>query len=167
MALEAETVISHSVDKIVTAYASRDFHQHLADTVGSTLESFEVSGDTDGAFQVTSQQSMSVDRLPDIAKKVMKGQVTVTVTERWSTPDADGSRRSDMDVKIHSAPVSAEASQVLHARGPEETLSTVRGEVSTSIPLIGKKLKAAAEPYMKKFVAVQSREVAQWISANG
>ncbi|MDZ5078711.1 DUF2505 domain-containing protein [Nesterenkonia sp. HG001] len=167
MALEAETVISHDVDKIVAAYASRDFHQHLADTVGSTLESFEVSGDPAHAFEVTSKQSMSVDRLPDIARKVIKGQVTVTVTERWSKPDADGSRRSDMDVKIHTAPVSAAASQVLHSRGSSETLSTVRGEVSTSIPLIGKKLKSAAEPYMKKLVAVQSREVAKWIEQNG
>ncbi|GAB3194289.1 DUF2505 domain-containing protein [Nesterenkonia suensis] len=167
MAIEAETVISHDVDKIVAAYASRDFHQHLADTVGSTLESFEASGDTAGAFEVTSRQSMPVDRLPEIAQKVIKGQVTVTVTEHWSAPDADGSRRSDMDVKIHSAPVSAAASQVLHARGDGETRATVRGEVSTSIPLIGKKLKSAAEPYMKKLVAVQSREVATWIEQNG
>ena len=167
MALETETVIAHDVDKIVAAYASRDFHQHLADTVGSQLESFEISGDPAGAFEVTSRQSMAVDKLPDIAKKVIKGRVTATVTERWTKPDTDGSRRSDMNVKIHSAPVSAEGSQVLHARGREETLSTVRGDVSTSIPLIGNKLKSVAEPYVKKLVAVQSREVARWIEQNG
>lgn len=167
MALETETVISHGAEQILQAYTSRDFHEHLAGRVGSELISFGVDGDPAGAVTVTSEQRMSVDQLPDIAKKVIKGQVQVTVTETWSAPDADGSRRSDMDVAIHSAPVKATAAQVLHARGDSVTLATVRGEVTTSVPLIGKKLASAAEPYMKKFVAVQAREVSAWISRNG
>lgn len=166
MALEAETVIPQPAEKIIEAFAARDFHEHLASKVGSKLKSFDVAGDPSGAFTITSEQSMSVDKLPDIAQKIIKGQVTVTITEQWSGPDDDGSRRSDMSVKIHSAPVSAEASQNLHARG-EETRATVRGEVNTSIPLIGKKLKSAAEPYMRRFVELQSREVDAWIRSNG
>lgn len=165
MALEAETVIPQPAQKIIEAFASRDFHEHLAAKVGSQLKSFEVSGESAGAFTITSEQSMAVDRLPDIAQKILKGQVTVTITEEWSAADQDGSRRSDMTVKIHSAPVSAEASQNLHARG-EETRATVRGEVNTSIPLIGKKLKSAAEPYMRRFVELQSREADAWIRSN-
>lgn len=162
MALEAETVIPQPAEKIIQTFASRDFHEHLASKVGSQLSSFEVSGETAGAFTITSEQSMSVDRLPEIAQKILKGQVTVTITEEWGAPDDDGSRRSDMTVKIRSAPVSAEASQNLHARG-EETRAAVRGEVNTSIPLIGKKLKSAAEPYMRRFVELQSHEVDAWI----
>ncbi|MDO5492835.1 MAG: DUF2505 domain-containing protein [Nesterenkonia sp.] len=166
MALEAETVIPQPAEKIIEAFAARDFHEHLASKVGSQLKSFEVSGETSEAFTITSEQAMSADKLPDIAQKFLKGQVTVTITEEWSTPDEDGSRRSDMTVKIHSAPVSAEATQNLHARG-EETRATVRGEVNTSIPLIGKKLKSAAEPYMRRFVELQSREVDAWIRGDG
>lgn len=166
MALEAETVIKHDVSRIITAYTSKDFHEHLATKVGSELRSFEVAGTPDGGYQVTSQQAMSVDRLPDIAKKIVKGEVLVTVEETWSAPDDAGSRRSDMSVKIQGAPVSAAASQNLHARDGE-TLSTVRGDITVKIPLIGNKVKSAAEPYMRKFVELQAREVSKWIEKNG
>lgn len=166
MALEAETVIKHDVSRIITAYTSKDFHEHLATKVGSELRSFEVAGTPDGGYQVASQQAMSVDRLPEIAKKIVKGEVLVTVEEKWSAPDDAGSRRSDMSVKIQGAPVSAAASQNLHARGGE-TLSTVRGDITVKIPLIGNKVKSAAEPYMRKFVELQAREVSKWIEKNG
>lgn len=167
MALEAETVIKHSTDKVVKAYASEDFHQHLAKKVGAELKKFEVTGSPEGAFEIVSEQSMPADKLPEIAKKVLKGQVNVTVTDKWQAPAADGSRSSEMKVKVASAPVNVEATQQLQPRGGSETFSVVKGEVNTSIPLIGKKLKSAAEPYLRKFVEVQAREVSAWIEKNG
>lgn len=166
MALEKETVITHDVSEIITAYTSKAFHEHLASKVGSELRSFEVEGTPDGGCEVVSQQAMSVDKLPDIAKKVVKGEVQVTVDEKWSPADEGGSRRSDMTVKIQGAPITAEASQNLYARDGE-TLSTVRGDITVKIPLIGNKVKSAAEPYMRKFVELQAREVAKWIEKNG
>ncbi|NLS08901.1 DUF2505 domain-containing protein [Nesterenkonia sp. MY13] len=163
MALEAEKVIPHSVEAIVEAYASRAFHEHLAEKVGSELQSFEVTRQDDGGLVISSVQAMSADRLPDLAKKVIKGTVTVNITDTWSAPDAGGSRRSDTAVNVERAPVKATASQNLHVRGEEETLSTVRGDVDVKVPLIGKKLKAQAEPYMAKFVNLQAKEVSKFI----
>lgn len=167
MALETELVIPHSAQDIIEAYADRDFNEHLSKKVGAKLLSFEVNGPLDGAFEVVTEQSMSADKLPDIAKKVIKGEVSVHVTHSWGAPDASGSRRADTQVKISSAPVSATSAQNLHARGEQETLSTVRGEVNVNIPLIGKKIQTAAEPYMRKFVDLQAREVSAWISSRG
>lgn len=166
MSLEAETRIAHSVDEVIRAYSSRDFHDHLASRFGATLLSFEVSGDTSGEFTITSEQTMPVDKLPDIARKVIRGDVRVTVTDRWAAPAADGARSSEMTVKLGSAPVSAAATQTLKPEGESATVSTVHGEVNTSIPLIGKKLKAAAEPYLAKFVDRQAREVSAWLAEN-
>ena len=50
MAIEAEKVIPHSVEKIVEAYSSEAFHNHLAGKVGSELKSFEVTRSADGGF---------------------------------------------------------------------------------------------------------------------
>ncbi|MDR5710722.1 DUF2505 domain-containing protein [Nesterenkonia flava] len=166
MALEAETVITHSADDIIAAYTSKEFHEHLAGKVGSQLKSFDSSARPDGGYTIVSEQAINAEKLPDIAQKVLKGTVTVTVTDTWSGPDADGSRRSDTEVKIHGAPVKAVASQTLHARGAAETKATVRGDVDVKIPLIGGKIKKAAEPYMKKFVELQSKEVAKFIEQN-
>ncbi|EXF24162.1 proteinase inhibitor I25 cystatin [Nesterenkonia sp. AN1] len=165
MALESELVIPHSAQDIIKAYADRDFNEHLSKKVGAKLVSFEVVGPLEGPFEIITEQSMSAEKLPEIAKKVIKGEVSVHVTHSWGAPDAAGSRRADTAVKISSAPVSAQSAQNLHVRGATETLSTVRGDVNVSIPIVGKKIKAAAEPYMRKFVDLQAREVSAWISS--
>ncbi|WP_150460311.1 DUF2505 domain-containing protein [Nesterenkonia ebinurensis] len=167
MAIEAEKVIPHSVEKIVEAYASEAFHEHLAGKVGSTLKSFEVQKAAEGGFVISSVQQMPADKLPALAQKVFKGNVTVSITDTWSAPDAAGSRRSDTEVAISGAPVKSVAAQNLHARGEAETLSTVRGDVEVKVPLIGKKLKAQAEPYIAKFVELQAKEVSKFIKNQG
>lgn len=165
MAIESEKVIPHSADAIVEAYASREFHQHLAGKVGSQLKSFESSTTAEGGRRIVSVQAMSVDRLPDIARKVLKGTVTVTITDTWSAPDSSGSRRSETVVDVAGAPVKGTASQTLHARGETETRATVRGEVEVKIPIVGKKVASAAEPYIAKFVELQAKEVSAFLSS--
>lgn len=166
MAIEAEKIIPHSASEIVGAYASRAFHEHLAQKVGSELKSFEVNGTPESGFTVITHQAMSTDKLPDIAKKAVRGaSISVTVTDKWGAPDESGSRRADTTVEIAGVPVSGTASQTLHARSDAETKSVVRGDVSVKIPLIGGKVKAAAEPYIGKFVEVQAKEVSKFIDA--
>lgn len=165
MAIEAEKVIPHSADEIVNAYASKDFHEHLARRVGSQLKSFDVSGTAAEGCEVVSTQAMSADKLPDIAKKVLKGTVTVTITDTWGAPDDSGSRRSETRVEVAGAPVKGVATQTLHARGSSETLATIRGDVDVKIPLIGKKVKSAAEPHIAKFIELQATEVSKFINS--
>ncbi|TLP76819.1 DUF2505 domain-containing protein [Nesterenkonia sphaerica] len=165
MAIEAERVIPHSVENIVEAYATEAFHSHLAAKVGSELKSFEVNRAADGSVVITSVQAMGAEKLPDLARKVVKGTVTVNITDTWGAPDAGGSRRSDTVVNVNNVPVKAVASQNLHARSSSETLATVRGDVDIKIPLLGKKLKAQAEPHMAKFIQLQATEVSKFIDA--
>ena len=40
----------------------------------------------------------------------------------------------------------------------------LEGEVKANIPLVGKKLAQAAEPYMAKALTLQSREAEHWIN---
>jgi hypothetical protein len=165
VAIEAEKVIPHSVENIVEAYATEAFHTHLAAQVGSELKSFEVTRSDDGGVVISSVQAMGADKLPDLARKVVKGTVTVNITDTWGAPDAGGSRRSDTVVNVANVPVKGVASQNLHARSSTETLATVRGDVDIKIPLLGKKLKAQAEPHMAKFVELQAKEVSKFIES--
>ncbi|GAB3846855.1 DUF2505 domain-containing protein [Nesterenkonia populi] len=166
MAIEAEKIIPHSASEIVGAYASRAFHEHLSHKVGSELKSFEVNGTPESGFTVVTQQAMSTDRLPEVAKKVVRGgTISVTVTDKWGAPDEAGSRRADTTVEIAGVPVSGTAAQTLHARSDAETKSVVRGDVSVKIPLIGGKVKSAAEPYIGRFVEIQAKEVSTFIDS--
>ncbi|TLP98111.1 DUF2505 domain-containing protein [Nesterenkonia salmonea] len=167
MAIESEKVIPHSVENIVQAYTTEEFHKHLASKVGSELKSFDVTRADDGSVVISSVQAMGSEKLPELARKVMKGTVTVNITDTWGAPDAGGSRRSDTLVNVANAPVKAIASQNLHSRSESETLATVRGDVDVKVPLIGKKLKAQAEPYMAKFIELQAKEVSRFIESQG
>ncbi|WP_157983793.1 DUF2505 domain-containing protein [Nesterenkonia muleiensis] len=167
MAIEAEKVIPQPVEKIVEAYSAEAFHEHLAAKVGSELKSFEVTRSNDGSLVISSVQVMGAEKLPELARKVIKGTVTVNITDTWGAPDAGGSRRSDTLINVNGAPVKALASQNLHARTDSETLATIRGEVDVKVPLIGNKLKAQAEPYMARFVELQAKEVHKFITSQG
>lgn len=167
MSIEAEKMIPHSVENIVEAYTSEAFHKHLATKVGSELKSFDVTRSDDGSVVISSVQAMGAEKLPDLARKVMKGTVTVNITDTWGAPDATGSRRSDTLVNVANAPVKAIASQNLHSRSESETLATVRGDVDVKVPLLGNKLKAQAEPYMAKFIELQAKEVSKFIDSQG
>lgn len=167
MAIEAEKVIPQPVEKIVEAYSTEAFHEHLAAKVGSELKSFEVTRSDDGSLVISSVQAMGAEKLPELARKVIKGTVTVNITDTWGAPDAGGSRRSDTLINVNGTPVKALASQNLHARADSETLATIRGEVDVKVPLIGNKLKAQAEPYMARFVELQAKEVNKFITSQG
>lgn len=166
MAIEAEKLIPHNAEAVVTAYTDKKFHEHLATKVGSELKSFEATENSDGGYTIVTEQAMSVDKLPDIAKKVFKGTVNVTITDTWSAADSSGSRRADTTVDVAGAPVTGTATQNLHARSDHETQATVRGDVEVKVPLIGKKLKSAAEPYIAKFIELQATEVSRFIEQN-
>lgn len=69
MAVVASTTVPAPVDQVVETFADDAFDPHVVQKAGATLESFKVSGDTSGAFVVTTVRAMSADRLPDMAKR--------------------------------------------------------------------------------------------------
>ena len=48
--LSASTTLPHSVDRVTAVFVDEDFLRHTSEHVGGTLESFDVDGDTAGAF---------------------------------------------------------------------------------------------------------------------
>jgi hypothetical protein len=67
------------------------------------------------------------------------------------------------DIKIASMPVSGSADQTLRPEG-EQTHVTVEGTVVANIPFVGKKIAAAAEPYVGKALSLQAQEAEAWLA---
>ena len=101
------------------------------------------------------------DRVPDIARKFVSNGVNMTQVDRVSAPAADGSRTVDTEVKVNGMPVNAKASQALVSQG-EQTRVDVNGEVSCSIPLVGKKIAASAEPQVGRVLKVLGTSAEKW-----
>ena len=156
MALSATTTLPHSVDSVAAVLVNEDFQRHVSQLVGGTLESFSVDGDIAGAFNATSVRTLPTTRLPEIARKFVGEHLKVTQVENWEAPAADGSRQSNISLKIAGAPVA-------DAGG---TRVELEGAVKSSVPFLGGKIADAAEPMVAKALNLQAAQAQAWLESH-
>ncbi|MEZ2389757.1 DUF2505 domain-containing protein [bacterium RCC_150] len=165
MALNASTTLPHSVDRVAATFIDEDFLRHTSEYVGGTLESFQIDGDTAGAFTTTTVRTLPTTRLPEIARKFVGEKLTVTQTEKWDAPTADGSRTSNISLKISGAPLDVTAVQRLVAEGGS-TRVELEGNVTSSVPFLGGKIAEAAEPMVGKALNIQAQQAQAWLESH-
>ena len=160
MAVQSSTTINASVDNVIRAFADENFARFASEKVRISFESFSVDGDPAGAFTATTVRAIPADRIPDMAKKLpgVSNGVTVSQVDRVSAPAADGSRTVVSEV-------TGNATQTLTPAG-ETTEVKVDGEVKCSIPLVGKKIAAAAEPQIGRVFSALGTSAEEYIKAN-
>ncbi|HXF03628.1 DUF2505 domain-containing protein [Arthrobacter sulfonylureivorans] len=163
MALSASTTLPYPAAKVTETFTDEAFLRHISELVGGSLESVQRDGDVSGAFTLTVVRKVPSARLPEIAKKMLGDSLTVTQTERWQAPAADGSRTADVTMKVAGAPVDVNAVQQLVADGGS-TRVDLTGDVKSSIPFLGGKIAAAAEPMLGKALNIQAQQAEAWLS---
>ncbi|MFP3571073.1 DUF2505 domain-containing protein, partial [Paraburkholderia sp. SIMBA_030] len=77
--------------------------------------------------------------------------------EQWEAPAADGSRSSNIALKVSGAPLDVKAVQRLVADGTGTRIE-LEGTVSSSVPFLGGKIADAAEPMVGKALNIQSQQ---------
>lgn len=164
MALNASTTLPHDVRTVTETFANEDFLRSVSEHVGGSLVSVTVDGDIAGAFVLTAVRTLPTDRLPDIAKKFVGASLTVTQTENWAAPAADGSREASVDLSVGGVPLKVNAVQRL-VPVAEGTRVDVDGKVSSSIPFLGDKIAKQAEPMIGKALTIQASQAGKWIES--
>lgn len=164
MALNASTTLPHDVRTVTETFANEDFLRSVSEHVGGSLVSVTVDGDITGAFVLTAVRTLPTDRLPDIAKKFVGASLTVTQTENWAAPAADGSREASVDLSVGGVPLKVNAVQRL-VPVAEGTRVDVDGKVSSSIPFLGDKIAKQAEPMIGKALTIQASQAGKWIES--
>lgn len=165
MALNASTTLPHGVARVAATFVDEAFLRHTSEYVGGTLESFQIDGDTAGAFTTTTVRTLPTTRLPEIARKFVGENLTVTQTEKWEAPTADGSRTSNISLKISGAPLDVTAVQRLVAEGGN-TRVELEGNVTSSVPFLGGKIADAAEPMVGKALNIQAQQAEAWLESH-
>jgi hypothetical protein len=165
MALSASTTLPHSVESVTAVFVNEDFLRHTSELVGGTLESFTVDGDLAGAFNTTTVRTIPTTRMPDLARKFVGESLKVTQLESWDAPAADGSRQSNISLKVAGAPLDVNAVQRLVADGGSTRIE-LEGTVTSSVPLLGGKIADAAEPMVGKALNLQSAEAQAWLESH-
>ncbi|MBP3043981.1 DUF2505 domain-containing protein [Arthrobacter jiangjiafuii] len=164
MALNASTTLPYDVRTVTDTFASEDFLRSVSEHVGGALVSVTVDGDTAAAFVLTAVRTLPTDRLPEMAKKFVGSSLTVTQTENWAAPAADGSREASVDLSVGGVPLKVSATQRLVAVA-EGTRVDVDGSVSSSIPFLGDKIAKSAEPMIGKALTIQAAQAGKWIES--
>jgi hypothetical protein len=165
MPLSASTTVPHSVDRVAAVFVNEDFLRHTSELVGGTLESFAVDGDPAGAFSTTTVRTVPTTRFPDIARKFVGESLKVTQLETWDAPAPDGSRLSNISLKIAGAPLDVSAVQRLVSDGGSTRIE-LEGTVTSPVPFLGGKIAEAAEPMVGKALNIQSQQAQAWLESH-
>jgi Protein of unknown function (DUF2505) len=163
MPLSASTHLPASVQRVTEVFNDEAFIRHISESVGGTLESFELTGDLAGAFSTKVLRTLPTDRLPDLAKTMIGSSLKVTQTEEWAAPAADGSRDVQITLNVGGVPLKVTAVQHVRADGDGTELS-LEGSVNSSIPFLGPKIAAAAEPMVGKALNLQASAAEDWMA---
>ena len=164
MALNASTTLPYDTATVLGVLTDEGFVRHMSEYVGGKLESLTLDGDPAGAFTLTAVRTLPTQRLPEMARKFVGETLSVTQTEHWGAPQADGSREATLDMTVAGVPLTVAAVQRLVAQGTD-TVVELQGNVTSSIPFLGGKIASTAELMIGKALNVQAAEARKWLES--
>jgi hypothetical protein len=133
------------VEAVFALIADKKFRVEAAEKTGGLDVSATVET-ADDATKVTLQRTQPAT-VPDFVKKAIGDAVTVKQVETWSEPDAHGTRKAKLSMKVAGQPAGFDGTATLKNDGKGAEF-VVSGDVKVSVPFIGKKF----EPIIAKAV---------------
>lgn len=133
------------VEAVFALISDEKFRVHAAESTGGLKVEASVSAGGD-VTKVTLQRTQPAT-VPEFVKKFIGDTVTVKQVEAWSAPDADGTRKAKLKMKVAGQPAGFDGTATLKNDGKGAEF-VVSGEVKVSVPFIGKKV----EPVIAKAV---------------
>ncbi len=112
---------------------------------------------------MVTKRDLPADGLPDFAKSMVGGTLSVTETYEWGAAAGDGSRTGTLTVEVAGAPV-ALRSAVRLAPTAGGSQITVDGDLKASIPLFGGKVEKAAAPAVIEAMRSEQRTGTAWLA---
>ena len=100
-----------------------------------------------------------------MARKFVGESLKVTQLEKLDAPAADGSRLSNITLKVSGAPLDVNAVQRLVSDGGSTRIE-LEGTVTSSVPFLGGKIAEAAEPMVGKALNIQSTQAQAWLESH-
>lgn len=142
--------------RVVGLLRNADFIADVARHAGATEHSVDI---TDEASTLT----MSLPVPASIAKFV-GSTMKLKQVFRFGEPAADGSIRGTVDVDVPGMPVDVNANAAMLPQGDGTTQGRYTGDLKVKIPLVGRKVEAQVEPYIRQAFAGLERRAADWLS---
>jgi hypothetical protein len=154
--------IESRLETVFTSYADEAFWRDRISAVGSPEDTLDDFASTGESVSVTITQYIPDEDIPDLARKVLPGQLTIVRTSTFS--GFDGER--------FTGSASAEAAGGLgQISGGAEAVSegglaleSVSGQVKVSVPLLGGKLEKLVISHLDRLFAAEYEHLNRWVS---
>lgn len=155
--------IDTHVENVFTSYGDEAFWHDRIAAVGSpadTLDDFSTTGDT---ITVTVTQHIPDSDIPDLARKVLPGQLVIVRTTTFGDFDGErftGSARAEAAGGLGMIDGGAEA---VHRDGAAH--ESVSGQVKVSVPLLGGKLEKLVVGHLDRLFEAEYQHLRRWTAA--
>ncbi|AQP44316.1 DUF2505 domain-containing protein [Tessaracoccus flavus] len=141
--------------RVVELLRNEDFISDVARHAGATEHRVEVRADA-------TLLSMRMP-VPEKLTKFVGETIQLNQTFRFTDPGPDGVAHGTVDVDVPGMPVDVDARGVLRPEG-DRTIGHYTGDVKVKIPLIGKKVEAQVEPFIREAFDGIERRAADWLT---
>ncbi len=142
--------------RVVALLRTEGFIDDVARHAGATEHSVDITDET-------TTLTMALPVPANIAKFV-GSTMTLKQVFRFLEPAPDGSIRGTVEVDVPGMPVDVNANAAMLPQPDGTTQGRYTGDLKVKIPLVGKKVEAQVEPYVRDAFAGLERRAAEWLS---
>ncbi|GAA4905732.1 hypothetical protein GCM10025789_26360 [Tessaracoccus lubricantis] len=143
-------------ERVVGLLRNEEFIADVARHAGATEHAVDITPDA-----TTLTMSLPV---PANVAKFVGSTMKLKQVFRFEAPASDGSIRGRVDVDVPGMPVDVKADALMVPQSNGSTEGRYTGDLKVKIPLVGKKVEAQVEPYIRDAFAGLERRAADWLT---
>lgn len=132
-----------SPTEVARMLADRDFTDRRVRAAGATRHTASITESDDGSFLLDVEATIPTTIIPATYRGLVGDSFVVRIEEQWSAPGADGGRTAEFGLNVSGVPARVNGTQALRPIAGGATALDYRGDVTCSIPLLGRKIESA------------------------
>ena len=148
MKITRTTTLDADVDDVFAIITSRE-HQEAKLAAQTDSSSVEITERAGGAVGVHTDRELPTEGMPGPMVSIVGSTLAITEQQSWGPEQPDGSRTADLEITVKGAPVRLVGRIYLYPTAGGRTLA-VDADLTCSLPLVGKKVEAAAAPAIEE-----------------
>ncbi|WP_338748258.1 DUF2505 domain-containing protein [Janibacter alittae] len=148
MRISRTTHFDATVDDVFAVVASED-HQQAKVATELGRSSAAVTDLGGGRTRVRTERVLPTRGMPAAVSSLVGDTLTVTEEQTWRPVGPDGTRSADLGIRVAGAPVQMRGTVTLSPAGEGSDL-VVTGDLTCSVPILGRKIETAAKPTIEE-----------------
>jgi hypothetical protein len=162
MKLRVETSSRATVEQNYAGRLEQSVREQACRESGALSYQVSIQPAADGGARVEVLRVMPA-KVPDMVRRFVGDTITVEQVEQWRPPGPTGTRNATVDVTVKGQPARMTGSMVL-SPAAEGCTELVTGEVTVSIPLLGRRIEPEIVKVIEAALRIDHRVGQAWVS---